>query len=217
MRGEKQAGQRAAVAGVVQAVAAERGHQGMSRSHTPPSAARARSISAGSMPCLLREGDQQRLVAGKMIEHAGEEARVAGGVADVRRGRCRWRRGSRRDARARRRGTPAPRRPALSAASRRALPSLLLRILPRFIAEIADSDARTQLSKLATAPDPRWKSGSARMPNRARRMAGDNPAAGRSDVGSKFPSSLAMRVNTCGSALEAQLRVSVCVSVTLPH
>ncbi len=83
MRGEKQAGQRAAVAGVVQAVAAERGHHGISRSQTPPSAARARSISRRIDALLLREGDQQRLVAGEMVEHAGEEVRIAGGIADV--------------------------------------------------------------------------------------------------------------------------------------
>ena len=40
-------------AGVVQAVAAERAHQGRSRSHTPPSAMRARWISAGLMSSLL--------------------------------------------------------------------------------------------------------------------------------------------------------------------
>ena len=35
------------------------------------------------MPGVLREGDQQRLVAGEMIEHAGEEVRVARGLADL--------------------------------------------------------------------------------------------------------------------------------------
>src|SRR4051812_21014260 len=38
------------LSGVAQAIAAERGHHGRSRSQTPPRAARARSTSVGSMP-----------------------------------------------------------------------------------------------------------------------------------------------------------------------
>jgi len=32
---------------------------------------------------VLREGDQQRLVAGKIIQHAGQKAAVAGGIAEA--------------------------------------------------------------------------------------------------------------------------------------
>ena len=112
MRGEKQAGQRAASPVSRQAVAAERGHHGVSRSQTPPSSC-AGALDLGRIdPGVLGEGDQQRLVAGKMVEHAGEEARGRGRPCGSGRGRCRWRRETGRDARAPTPGTTAPRRRA---------------------------------------------------------------------------------------------------------
>ena len=134
MRGEKHDRAAERVAGVRQAVAAERGHQGPSRSQTAPSAARARSISAGSMLGVLGEGDQQRLVAEEYGRARRDRNCGRGRRRGSRRGRRRWRRGSRRGAPARRRGKTAPRRRAPSAASRRAR-SLLLRILVAFHGE----------------------------------------------------------------------------------
>ncbi len=52
-------------------------------------------------PGVLREGDQQRLVAGKMVEHAVRKLRSRAGCGSGR-GRCRWRRGTGRGARFRR-------------------------------------------------------------------------------------------------------------------
>ena len=96
-RGEPQAGQRGAARRRRRRQSRQKpGHHGTIRA--PSAAAERRRARArrrsGSMPACLREGEQQRLVAADVVEHAGQEARLARGGADLVRADAGQRRGS---------------------------------------------------------------------------------------------------------------------------
>ena len=72
-----------AIAGIVQAVAAERGHHGMSRSQAA-SERGAGALDFGWIDSLVRaNASSSSSSLGEMVEHAREEARFACGLADL--------------------------------------------------------------------------------------------------------------------------------------